>query len=74
LVSIPTWVSAQNGVHRKMKLTRVKWILEAYGLERILEDNQMMLSEALDILCDLGYIDLDMYLREEPDDYLNDED
>jgi len=36
-------------------------LLERYGVERILEDNQWKVSEILEILEELGYIYLDMY-------------
>jgi hypothetical protein len=48
-----------------MKSHEVYEILEKYGLERILEDNNMTLVEILDLLCDLGFLELDMYLEEE---------
>ena len=48
-----------------LKLSEVDHILELYGLERILEDNNKTLVEILDILCDLGYIDMEMYQEEE---------
>lgn len=48
-----------------MKLKRVLYLLETYGIDRILEDNMTTLPEILDLLVDLGYIDLDMYEEEE---------
>ena len=52
-----------------MKIHLIKEMLELYGLQRILEDNLTTLPEILDILIDLGYLDLDMYEREDyPDD------
>lgn len=44
-----------------MKLSEIEDILERYGLDRILEDNQMTLTEVLDLLVDLGYLELEMY-------------
>jgi len=44
-----------------MRKEEVEYILEAYGLDRILEDNQMGLVDILEILNDLGYIDLEQY-------------
>ena len=44
-----------------MTKEEVEYILEAYGLDRILEDNQMELVDILDILNDLGYLDLEQY-------------
>lgn len=44
-----------------MKIDRIAEILELYGLERVLEDNRTNLVEIMDILIDLGYLDLDMY-------------
>jgi hypothetical protein len=44
-----------------MRKEEVEYILEAYGLDRILEDNQMKLVDILEILNDLGYIDLEQY-------------
>jgi hypothetical protein len=37
-------------------------LLDKYGIERILEDNQWKTYEILEILEELGYIHLDMYL------------
>lgn len=48
-----------------MKKEEVEYILEAYGLDRILEDNQMELVEILEILNDLGYLDLEQYENED---------
>jgi len=48
-----------------MKKEEVEYILEAYGLDRILEDNQMELVDILEILNDLGYIDLEQYNHED---------
>jgi hypothetical protein len=39
----------------------IESILEAYGLDRILEDNQTTLTNVVGILYELGYIDLDIY-------------
>lgn len=36
-------------------------LLDLYGLERILEDNQTSVPEILEILEDLGYVHLDHY-------------
>lgn len=44
-----------------MKQQEIEDILERYGLERILEDNLTTLTTVLDILVDLGYLDLEMY-------------
>ena len=54
-----------------MKLEEVKDILEAYGIDRILEDNRMTLADVIDIMTDLGYLHLDMYVFEDTDDYLS---
>ena len=43
---------------------RVKRILNAYGLERILEDNDMTIVQVVTLLEDLGYLYLDMYEEE----------
>jgi len=48
-----------------MRKEEVEYILEAYGLDRILEDNQMDLVDILEILSDLGYIDLEQYNHED---------
>lgn len=49
-----------------MPLTKseIEEMLDAYGLERILEDNDKSLVEIIDILADLGYLDLEMYQEE----------
>ena len=39
-------------------------MVEAYGLERLLEDNQMTLVDMLDIMENLGYLELEMYEEE----------
>ena len=54
-----------------MKLEEVRDILEAYGIDRILEDNRMTLADVIDIMTDLGYLHLDMYVFEDTDDYLS---
>lgn len=48
-----------------MKKEDIEWVLEERGLESILEDNSTTIVELLDILNELGYIHLDMYLTEE---------
>jgi len=40
-------------------------ILDLYGLERILEDNYIDLPDAISILEELGFVCLEMYLKEE---------
>jgi hypothetical protein len=42
-------------------------LLDKYGIERVLEDNQWKLCEILEILEELGYIHLDMYIDPEFD-------
>ena len=44
-------------------------LLDKYGIERILEDNQWKTYEILEILEELGYIHLDMYLDPDFDTY-----
>jgi len=44
-----------------MKEENIEQVLESYGLDRILEDNLTTLVDVLDILIDLGYLNLDMY-------------
>ena len=44
-----------------MKEEYIEQVLESYGLDRILEDNLTTLVDVLDILIDLGYLNLDMY-------------
>jgi len=44
---------------------RLQDILDRYGLDRILEDNQLKLTEALDILEELGFLCLEMYEEED---------
>jgi hypothetical protein len=36
-------------------------MIEAYGFERILEDNDMKHTDVLSLLDELGFIELDMY-------------
>ena len=48
-----------------MKKEDIDDTLESYGLDRILEDNLMTLVDVVDILVDLGYLDLEMYQEEE---------
>jgi len=43
----------------------IEELLERYGLDRMLEDNYISLSEALQLLEDLGYINLEMYVDDE---------
>lgn len=47
-----------------MRKRDIAEFLEMYGLERILEDNQTTLVEIIDILVDLGYLNMDMYLED----------
>ncbi len=47
-----------------MRQDKIEELLENYGLERILEDNQLTLREALDILEELGFLNLEMYYDE----------
>lgn len=44
---------------------RVREILETYGLERILEDNDITIEQVVTLLEDLGYLYLEMYEEEE---------
>ena len=44
-----------------MKKEDIEQVLESHGLDRILEDNLTTLVDILDILVDLGYLNLDMY-------------
>ena len=48
-----------------MKKKKIYDCLERYGLDRILEDNQITLLDCLDILEELGFICLEMYEDEE---------
>jgi len=43
------------------RLEQIEEALETYGLGRILEDAQITLPEALDILDELGFVCLDCY-------------
>jgi len=43
------------------RLDNITELIEAYGLDRILEDAQITLPEALDILDELGFLHLDIY-------------
>lgn len=40
----------------------IQELLDTYGLERLLEDNQYSLVDLLEILECLGYIELSMYM------------
>ena len=44
---------------------RVRRILETYGLDRILEDNDITIEQVVTLLEDLGYLYLEMYEEEE---------
>jgi hypothetical protein len=44
---------------------RLQDILDRYGLDRILEDNRWEIIDVLDLLEELGYINLEMYEEEE---------
>lgn len=48
-----------------MQPNQIAEILELYGLERILEDNQITLVEAIEILEELQFLDLEMYIHEQ---------
>jgi len=48
-----------------MKREEVTEILEAYGLERILEDHHMDVPFVLELLEGLGYINLEQYEDED---------
>jgi len=43
------------------RLNHLTELVEAYGLERILEDAQITLPEVLDILDELGFLHLGIY-------------
>jgi len=43
------------------RLEHITELIERYGLDRILEDHQITLPEALDILDELGFVCLDIY-------------
>ena len=45
----------------RKRLELITELIELYGLERILEDSQITLAEALDILDELGFVYLDQY-------------
>lgn len=44
-----------------MKQDQINNLIDCYGLERILEDSEITLAECLDILWELGFLNLDMY-------------
>lgn len=48
-----------------MEDDEVEFILEKYGLDRILEDAQMTLVDVLSLMNELGYVYLDQYEEEE---------
>jgi len=54
-----------------MKKDEITHLLDLYGIDRILEDNQWTLPEMLDLLEELGYICLDMYVSDVDDNLLD---
>lgn len=48
-----------------MEDDEVEFILEKYGIDRILEDAQMTLVDVLSLMNELGYVYLDQYEEEE---------
>ena len=51
-----------------MRRHYIKKVLETYGLSRVLRDNGITIYEALEILEDLYFLDLDMYDDDNYDD------
>lgn len=51
------------GVKHNMnkELKHITELLDRYGLEQILEDNEITVEKCLQILDELGYVYLDMY-------------
>ena len=45
----------------RKRLEHITELIDLYGLERILEDSQVTLAEALDILDELGFVYLEQY-------------
>ena len=43
----------------------INYLLKTYGLRQILDDNKITVVEALEILDELGFIDLEQYKDEE---------
>lgn len=43
----------------------INYLLKTYGLRQILDDNNITVVEALEILDELGFIDLEQYKDEE---------
>jgi len=43
------------------RLDHITELIDLYGLDRILEDSQITLAEALDILDELGFVCLEQY-------------
>jgi len=43
------------------RLAHITELIDLYGLDRLLEDSQITLAEALDILDELGFLHLDLY-------------
>ena len=45
--------------------TWISELIELYGVDRILEDNQLTIQQVITLLEDLGYLELDMYKEDE---------
>jgi len=50
------------------RLDHITELIDLYGLDRILEDSQITLAEALDILDELGFVCLEQYGDYDVDD------
>ena len=50
-------------------LARVQYLLDCYGLDHILENNDMTLTELLMIVEEIGYLNLTQFVVEDEEDY-----
>ena len=48
-----------------MTKSEINEILDAYGLEMILEDSGLVIADVVDILEELGFIDLEQYRNDD---------
>lgn len=51
----------------EIELEDIEYILDKYGLEKILADHQMTVAMALDVLESCRYVDLEQYLYDTDD-------
>lgn len=56
------------------RLDHITELIDLYGLDRLLQDSQITLAEAMDILDELGFVCLEQYDDCDVDDNLLDSD